>query len=77
MLGRERSELENIVGVLASFTESLSDLADLAEMASDEHDDDTLDEVAAELDDLEGRLAGLEFRRSGVAPQIGFRLIGS
>ena len=63
MLGRERSELENIVGVLASFTESLSDLADLAEMASDEDDDDTLDEVAAELDDLEERLAGLEFRR--------------
>ena len=63
MLGRERSELENIVGVLASFTESLSDLADLAEMASDEQDEDTLDEVAAELDELEQRLAALEFRR--------------
>ena len=63
MLGRERSELENIVGVLASFTESLSDLADLAEMASDEQDEDTLDEVATELDELEQRLAALEFRR--------------
>ena len=63
MLGRERSELENIVGVLASFTESISDLSDLAEMASDEQDEDTLDEVAGELDALEERLAGLEFRR--------------
>ena len=63
MLGRERSELENIVGVLASFTESLIDLSDLAEMASDEQDEDTLDEVAGELDALEERLAGLEFRR--------------
>ena len=63
MLGRERSELETIVDVLASFTDSLRDLADLAEMASDEEDEDTLDEVAAELDDLAERLAGLEFRR--------------
>jgi peptide chain release factor 2 len=63
LLGRERSELEHIVGVLASFTESLSDLSDLAELASDEQDEATLDEVAAELDGLEERLAGLEFRR--------------
>ncbi|MAD06214.1 MAG: peptide chain release factor 2 [Gammaproteobacteria bacterium] len=63
LLGRERSELEHIVGVLASFTESLSDLADLAEMASDEQDEDTLDEVGGELDALEERLAALEFRR--------------
>ena len=63
LLGRERSELETIVDVLASFTDSLRDLADLAEMASDEEDEDTLDEVAAELDDLAERLAGLEFRR--------------
>ncbi|MDP7389356.1 MAG: peptide chain release factor 2 [Pseudomonadales bacterium] len=63
LLGRERSELEHIVGVLASFTESLSDLADLAELASDEQDQGTLDEIATELDGLEARLAGLEFRR--------------
>jgi peptide chain release factor 2 len=48
---------------LASFTESLSDLSDLAELASEEQDEATLDEVAAELDGLEERLAGLEFRR--------------
>lgn len=51
------------MGVLASFTESLGDLADLAELASDEQDQGTLDEIARELDGLEARLAGLEFRR--------------
>jgi peptide chain release factor 2 len=43
--------------------ESLRDLAELAELASDEKDDDALDDVAEELERTQDRLAQLEFRR--------------
>lgn len=62
-LGKERASLEQIVGVLSTLGDSLSDLGELAEMASEENDQTALDDVSTELQTLEGQLASLEFRR--------------
>ena len=62
-LGRERSSLEHVVSLLSTLGDSLTDLSDLAEMAAEENDASALDDVAAELTELEGQLASLEFRR--------------
>ena len=42
---------------------ALADLSELAEMASGEQDSDALDDIAAELVELDRQLAELEFRR--------------
>ena len=62
-LGKERASLEQIVGLLSTLGDSLSDLGELAEMASEENDQTALDDVSTELQGLEGQLASLEFRR--------------
>jgi len=62
-LGKERASLEQIVGLLSTLGDSLSDLSELAEMASEENDQTALDDVFNELQGLEGQLASLEFRR--------------
>ncbi len=62
-LGKERASLEQVVGLLSTLSESLTDLSELAEMASNEADQNALDDVATELQGLEGQLAALEFRR--------------
>ncbi len=62
-LGRERASLEQVVSLLSTLGDSLADLSELAEMAAEENDATALDEVAAELDGLQGQLATLEFRR--------------
>ena len=63
LLGKERASLEQVVSLLSTLGDSLNDLGELAEMASDEGDQDALDEVFTELQGLEGQLATLEFRR--------------
>ena len=62
-LGKERASLEQIVGLLSTLGDSLSDLSELAEMAREENDQTALDDVSTELQGLEGQLASLEFRR--------------
>ena len=62
-LGKERASLEQIVGLLSTLGDSLNDLGELAEMASEENDQTALDDVSTELQNLEGQLATLEFRR--------------
>ena len=62
-LGKERASLEQVIGLLSTLGDSLTDLSELAEMASHEADQNALDDVATELEDLEGQLAALEFRR--------------
>jgi len=62
-LGRERVVLEQVVTVLGGMSESLRDLAELAELASEERDEDALQDVAADLERLQSGLAQLEFRR--------------
>ena len=62
-LGRDRVALEQIVSVLGQMETTLADLSELAELASEEQDSEALDDVGAELVELEQELAGLEFRR--------------
>lgn len=62
-LGRERAELEKIVGTLKSLAGSLVDSHDLLTMAEEENDADSADAVVSDLDQQEAALAKLEFRR--------------
>ncbi|MCH7821598.1 MAG: peptide chain release factor 2 [Proteobacteria bacterium] len=62
-LGQERAQLDLIVDVIDKLTSGLDDAEQLLTLAIDEDDSDTVDEVVADLKDLEQQLAGLEFRR--------------
>ncbi len=62
-LGQERSSLEKIVDTIESMQTGLADAGELLEMAAEELDTATVDEIAADLDDMESRIAGLEFQR--------------
>ncbi len=62
-MGQERAQLELIVDVIDKLTSGLDDAEQLLTLAIDEDDADTVDEVVADLKDLEQQLAGLEFRR--------------
>jgi peptide chain release factor 2 len=62
-LGKERSDLEQVVAALTRVDTGLAELGELAELAADEDDPDTLAAVAADLDKLDQDLAALEFRR--------------
>lgn len=55
--------MDQVVSLLSTLGDSLTDLSELAEMAAEENDTTALDDVAAELDGLQGQLAMLEFRR--------------
>jgi peptide chain release factor 2 len=62
-LGRERKSLEDVVLGLTKISQDLDDAADLFEMAQAENDDDSLLSIAADVQDIEKRVAALEFRR--------------
>ena len=62
-MGQERAQLDLIVDVIDKLTSGLDDAEQLLTLAIDEDDSDTVDEVVADLKDLEQQLAGLEFRR--------------
>ncbi len=62
-LGRERAQLEEVVGTIDRLTRSLGDSDELLEMAGSEDDESMLEEVASDLDKAENELAQLEFRR--------------
>ena len=62
-LGKERASLEQIVGVLSTLGDSLSDLGELAEMARMKTTKPRWMTWSTELQTLEGQLASLEFRR--------------
>jgi peptide chain release factor 2 len=62
-LGRERAHLDQIVSTLDSVGQALEDNAGLLEMAVEEDDPDTLEAVAADLFQTEGRVERLEFQR--------------
>ena len=62
-LGRERTALAAVVHGLDEVASALGDLAELAELAAAENDGATLDDVAAELETVDKRLAAVEFRR--------------
>ena len=62
-LGRERVRLEEVVLVLNNMARTLEDASELLEMAADESDQETLDSIYSDLDELEQKIAVLEFRR--------------
>lgn len=62
-LGKERTLLEGIVLTLTQLTQSVTDLTDLFELAREEQDEQTFNDISAELTTIEQHVAALEFRR--------------
>lgn len=62
-LGKEKVELEEVVGTLDKLSQGLVDVKDLLDLAVEEDDEGTLVDVDAELNDVEKQVGGLEFRR--------------
>lgn len=62
-LGKERSDLEIVVSTIDKLDEGLTDSDDLLMMAVEEDDQVSVDELVAELNELDKHLAKLEFRR--------------
>ncbi|SDJ35774.1 bacterial peptide chain release factor 2 (bRF-2) [Ferrimonas sediminum] len=70
-LGRERGALEEVVKTIDDLDQGLEDVAELLELAVEEEDEDSFLETQSELEELEARLAKLEFRRMFSGPQDG------
>ncbi|MFZ5757469.1 MAG: peptide chain release factor 2 [Pseudomonadota bacterium] len=62
-LGKERATLDNIVGTLTKIASALTDARELLDMAVAENDESTVNDVAAEVDNIEKDVAQLEFQR--------------
>ena len=62
-LGKERARLEAIVFVLKSITNGLDDSQELLDMAVEDNDEDSVQAVTADLQNIEVKVAELEFRR--------------
>lgn len=62
-MGKERSLLENIVVGIDKLSSGLDDSHELLEMSEAEGDQDSVNEVTAELDDLTAQVEKLEFQR--------------
>ena len=62
-LGRDKRGLENVVHVLRSLDQDLTDTRDLFEMARSESDDETLKSVATDIEAISAKVAAMEFRR--------------
>ena len=62
-LGKERAQLEKVVVALDELLTGLNDAGELLSLAIEEDDDSTIGEIAGDLEGLEQRIAGLEFRR--------------
>ncbi|AWS52345.1 MULTISPECIES: peptide chain release factor 2 [Providencia] len=62
-LGKERSSLEAIVETIDQMMQGLEDVEGLLELAVEADDEDTFNEAEAELEQLQGKLEQLEFRR--------------
>ncbi|MCC6302598.1 MAG: peptide chain release factor 2 [Gammaproteobacteria bacterium] len=62
-LGRERVRLQETVGGCTGIEDRLNEARELLELADEEGDASAADAVIADLDEIEGRLAAMEFRR--------------
>ena len=68
-MGREKKSLENIVLVLEEAQAGLTDARELFDMGKDEGDDDMVLSVEGDLQEIEAKVAQLEFRRMFNNPQ--------
>ncbi len=62
-MGRERAELETVVGTLSRIDKSLGEAEELHELASDEDDSALLADLIGQVDGVAAEVARLEFRR--------------
>lgn len=62
-LGKERTQLEEIVHTITRLTQSIADLSELFELAREEDDNQTINDIYIELQAIEQSVAKLEFRR--------------
>ena len=62
-MGKERAALEAVVETIDLMDQGIEDVEGLLELAVEENDQETFDEIGPELDELEAKLAKLEFRR--------------
>ncbi|MFI4962814.1 MAG: peptide chain release factor 2 [Legionellales bacterium] len=62
-LGRERTQLEEVVVSLIQLKQSILDLTELFELARQENDEQTINDINEELTAIETKVAGFEFRR--------------
>ena len=62
-LGKERSALEAVVETIDLLDQGVDDVDGLLELAVEAEDQETFDEIGPELEELENKLAQLEFRR--------------
>lgn len=62
-LGRERKMLEGVVLGLSTIQQDIADAAELFEMSQEENDEASLLSTAEDIQDIERRVAELEFRR--------------
>ena len=62
-LGRERSQLENIVAGLDRISAGLSDASEMLALAAEEDDEDVLMSVVSDLESLQADVEQLEFQR--------------
>ena len=67
-LGRERKMLEGVVLGLGKIQQDLADTAERFEMAKAENDDESLNSTATDIQDIEKRVAAMEFRRMFAHP---------
>jgi len=62
-LGKEKKQLESLVGTLGRVGTGLADAAELFQLARAENDDATLSGVFADIEKIQADVAALEFRR--------------
>jgi len=70
-LGKEKTQLENIVDTLVELDRGAKDSLEMLELAQEENDQDLADEVEGDLKTLEDKLAQLEFQRMFAGPMDG------
>lgn len=62
-ISKEKSQLDNIVGVIAALDDKLEDARAMLELAVEAEDESLLADVQAELDAADEKVADLEFKR--------------
>jgi peptide chain release factor 2 len=67
-LGKEKTQLETIVNTLTEVEQGARDSKEMLDLAQEEQDQDLVSEVEADLQDLENKIAKLEFQRMFSGP---------